>query len=85
MVERQKRLVVAEFHFGKCASSLTTGQLRREPRVPAEDVTPRLVDDIRLLAVEDFHFIRRPGSLWERCRDLILRIARDEGGNALVL
>ena len=31
-------------------------ELRRELPAPAEDVAPRLVDDIQLLAVEGFHF-----------------------------
>ena len=30
-------------------------ELRRELATPAEDVAPRLVDDIQLLAVEGFH------------------------------
>ena len=31
-------------------------ELRRELAAPAEEVAPRLVDDIQLLAVEGFHF-----------------------------
>lgn len=32
-----------------------SNELRRELAAPAEDVAPRLVDDIQLLAVEGFH------------------------------
>jgi hypothetical protein len=31
-------------------------ELRRELAAPSEEVAPRLVDDIQLLAVEGFHF-----------------------------
>jgi hypothetical protein len=32
-------------------------ELRRELAAPAEEVAPRLVDDIQLLAVEGFHAV----------------------------
>ena len=48
-------------------------ELRRELAAPAENVAPRLVDDIQLLAVEGFHFKVRLTGDAPRLFDLVCR------------